>query len=338
MLRGTVALTLLAAAIASGQEPKAAPYRVARKLAVGGEGPWDLLAIDPRTQRLFVPRSDYVMVIDVERGTVVGKVEGTPGVAGVALAPEVERGFTSNSSDGSMSVFDLKTLEVLGKVKAGTDPDAIVHEPVTRRIFCFNGWTNDVAIVDAAVDLSKPAAAGRLELKGRPELAVADGKGQVFVNLADTGEVVRIDARTTKVTARWPVAPGESPVGLGIDVERGRLFSTCENGKMVVLDAETGNVLATLPIGEMTDGAAFDAETKTAISSSGDGTFTAVRETSGRFEVIQKLETQWGARTMAFDPTTHRVYLPTATFKEERGPGGEEPFVPGSFVILVVER
>jgi len=353
MSRGTgiaVVATLLAAATAGGQDPApaaaapAAPYRVVKKLEIGGEGRWDLFAIDSRTKRLYVPRSDHVIVIDADSGAVLDRIDDTEGVHGVALVPELERGFTSDGRDGAMTVFDLKTFAVLGKVKAGTNPDAIVYDPASRRVFCFNGRGNDVTAVDAAVDLSKEGVTDRLELGGKPELAVADGKGQVFVNLEDTSEVVRFDAKTLRITARWPLKPGEGPTGLAIDVERHRLFSACDNRKMVVLDAETGKVLATPAIGDGVDGAAFDPATGTAFSSNGDGTLTAVRETSpGTFEVVQTLATQRGARTMALDPTTHRIYLPTAEFGPAPTPTpGQQrqrpSIVPGSFAILVADR
>jgi DNA-binding beta-propeller fold protein YncE len=341
------------AAVAFADDPKpAAPaakepadgYRVVKTLKIGGEGRWDLFAIDSRTQRLYVPRTDHVIVVDANDGKVVGQIAGTDGVHGVALAPDVERGFTSNGKDASMTVFDLKTLAVLGKVKAGTNPDAILYEPTTKRVLCFNGKSNDVTAVDAAVDLSKDAVTERLDLGGKPELGVADGKGQVFVNIEDKSEVVRFDAKTLKVTARWPLAPGEEPSGIAMDAEHHRLFCACGNKLMAVVDSETGKVLATLPIGERVDGAGFDAATGTAFASNGDATLTAVRETSpGKFEVVQTIATQKGARTMIVDPSTHRLYLPTAEFGETPAPTKEQPrprpaIVPDSFVILVVAR
>jgi DNA-binding beta-propeller fold protein YncE len=343
----------LAAAAAFADDPRAtapAPkeaagaYRVVKTLKIGGEGRWDLFAIDSRTQRLYVPRTDHVLVLDANEGKVLGQIDGTNGVHGVALVPELERGFTSNGKDASITVFDLKTLAVLGKVKAGTNPDAILYEPATKRVLCFNGKSNDVTAIDAAADPAKDPSPARLELGGKPELAVADGKGQVFVNLEDTSEVVRFDAKTLNVTARWKVAPGQQPSGLAIDVEHHRLFAGCGNKMMVVLDSETGKVLAAPPVGQGVDGAGFDPATATAFTSNGEGTLTAVRETSpGKFEVVQTLATQKGAKTMAIDPATHRIYLPTAEFGPAPAPTPDQPrprpsVVPGSFVILVVDR
>jgi DNA-binding beta-propeller fold protein YncE len=342
------AAVILAASLAHAQEPQPAavpgPYTVVKTLKIGGEGRWDLFAIDARTHRLYVPRSDHVLAIDAESGAVLGQVADTEGVHGVALVPELDRGFTSNGRDGSVTVFDLKTLKVLGKVKAGTNPDAILFDPSSKRVFCFNGRSADVTAVDAAVDPSKDVTTERMDLGGKPELAAADGKGQVFVNLEDKSEVVRFDAKSLRITGRFPLAPGEEPTGLALDADHHRLFAACGNGMMVVLDAETGKVLATPAIGQHPDGAAFDPATGTAFSSNGEGTLSVVRETSPRkFEVIQTLATRKGARTMALDPATHRIYLPAAEFgpTPEATPEQRRPrpsIVADSFVILVVGR
>jgi DNA-binding beta-propeller fold protein YncE len=343
------ALALALAPVALAEDPKPAspttsPYKVAKTLKVGGEGRWDLLAVDSRTHRLYVPRSDHVIVVDAEDGRVVGQIPDTPGVHGVALVPELDRGFTSNGKDASITVFDLKTLATLGKIKAGTNPDAIAYDPASKRVFCFNGKSNDATVVDPSVDPAKAPESARIELGGKPELAVSDGKGWVFVNLEDKSEVVRIDTKTMKVTARWPLAPGEEPSGLSMDVEHRRLFAACANKTLVVLDADNGKVLANPPIGEKVDGAAFDPATGSALTSNGDGTMSVVRETSpGKFEVVQTLATKTGARTVVLDPSAHRLYLPTADFGPAPAASAGEPrprpsIVPDSFVILVVDR
>jgi DNA-binding beta-propeller fold protein YncE len=337
MLPAFLLLAAILRAQADGPAKPPAPYRVVKTLKVGGEGEWDLFALDSRTQRLYVPRSDHLIVVDAADGTIVGTLEDTPGVHGVALVPELERGFASNGRDESITVFDLKTLKVLGKVKAGVNPDAILYDPASKRVLCFNGFSRDVTIVDPSADFSKEVTPERLDLGGSPELGVADGKGLVYVSIADRDEVARIDTSTWKITARWPLKPGESPVGIALDPEHHRLFSGCENGKMVILDTETGKVLAALRAGDGVDGAAFDPSTGTAFTSNADGTLTVVRETSpGTFEVVQTLATRWGARTMVLDPTTHRIYLPTADF--QRTAKGDVAPVPGSFMILVVDR
>ncbi len=327
---------------AAAKPPDAAAYRVIKTLKIGGEGRWDLFAVDSAGKRLFVPRSDHVLVVDAESGAVLATIGGTKGVHGVALAPELNRGFASDGQDASVTVFDTKSYAVLGKVKAGSNPDGILFDASTKRVFCFNGRSDDATVFDAAADLAKDVATERLELGGKPELAVSDGGGRIFVNLEDMSEVVRVDAKSLKIDAHWPLAPGEEPSGLAYDSVHKRLFAACANKQMVVLDAATGKVIATPPIGEHPDGAGFDESTGTAFSSNGDGTLTAVRETSpGKFEVVQTLATQKGAKTMALDPATHRVYLPTAEFDSAPAPTAEQPrprpaVVPGSFVVLVV--
>jgi DNA-binding beta-propeller fold protein YncE len=338
-------LASCAAAPAAPTGPAAwKPYVVAKTLNVGGDGRWDLFAIDSATQRLFVPRSDHVLVIDAGSGAVLGRIDDTKGVHGVALVPGLNRGFTTNGQDASMTVFDMKTLAVLGKIRAGTNPDAVIYDPASGRVLCFNGKSHDVTAVDAAADLSHDVLGERLELGGKPELAVADGAGQVFVNIEDTSEIVRFDSRTLAVTARWPLAPGEEPSGLAMDVAGGRLFAACGNKTMVVLDAETGTVLATPPIGSGVDGAGFDPGAGAAFASNGEGTLTVVRETSpGTFEAVQTLATKKSARTMIVDPATHRIYLPCAEFgptpeATAEQPRPRPPIVPGTFAILVVDR
>jgi DNA-binding beta-propeller fold protein YncE len=338
-------LAACAATKAAPPEPAASkPYVVAKTLTIGGDGRWDLFAIDSATKRLFVPRSDHVLVVDAESGAVLGQIDGTKGVHGVALVPELNRGFTSNGQDASMTVFDMKTLAVLGKIRTGTNPDVVIYDPASKRVLCFNGKSDDVTAVDAAADLANDVLGERLELGGKPELAVADGAGQVFVNIEDKSEVVRFDSKTLKITARWPLAPGEGPSGLAMDIGHKRLFAACGNKTMVVLDAETGAVLATPPIGSGVDGAGFDPSTGAAFASNGEGTLTVVRETSpGAFEVVQTLATKKGARTMIVDPATHRIYLPCAEFgptpeATAEQPRPRPPMIPGTFAILVVDR
>ncbi len=315
-------------------------YRILKTYEVGGEGAWDYLTIDAEGRRLFVTRSTRVMVLDADTGQSLGEIADTPGVHGVALVPEFGRGFTSNGKAGGATIFDLKTLKVIGSVKTGENPDAIVYEPTTKRIFTLNGRSKDATAIDAAT--GEPL--GRIELGGKPEFAVADGKGKLFVNLEDQNEVVVLDPKELKVTARWPLAPGEEPSGLAIDVKNRRLFSVCGNKMMVVLDADSGKVVATPTIGENVDGAAFDPTTDLAFSSNGDGTLTIVHEESpSTFTVVQNVVTLRGARTMALDPKTRNVYLPTAKFGPPPAPTAENPHarpsaLPGSFQIIVVGK
>ena len=331
---------LLALAPPSGAQAPAARYEKVRKIAVGGEGGWDYLTVDPEARRLYVSRGTRVVVLDLDAEKVVGEIPDTPGVHGVAVVPDLGRGFTSNGGDASVTAFDLKTLKVLGKIKVGERPDAIHYDPPSRRVFTFNHGPGKDA---TAVDPEGMKAVGTLPLGGVPEAAASDGKGHVFVNLEDTHEVVEFDARDLKVVRRWPLAPGEVATGMGIDRAHHRLFSACRNGKLVVSDYGSGRVIGSAPIGAGTDGAAFDPETGLAFSSNGgDGTVSIVDEPSpGQYRLAATIPTQVGARTMALDPKTHRLYLSAAT-PAPLAPGEAAPkgrrrnYVPGSFVVLVV--
>jgi DNA-binding beta-propeller fold protein YncE len=341
LVAGTVVCFLLAvAASAQDSQPSSSDYRVVKKFEIGGEGRWDYVTVDPEARRLYVPRSTHVMVLDADSGKTVGDIPDTEGVHGVALAPDSGRGFTSNGRANTATIFDLKTLQVLGTVKTGENPDAVLFDPFTKRVFTFNGRSQDATAFDAA----DGKIVGTIALGGKPEAGVSDGKGQVFVNIEDKSEIVRIDPKELKVTARWPIAPGEEPSGLALDAKNRRLFSVCGNEKMVVLDADSGQVITTLPIGKGTDGAAFDAETGQAYSSNGDGTLTVVQEVDPtHFSVAQTVQTQRGARTIALDPKTHKLYLPTAQFEapptSAPTTGRARPnLVPNSFTILVVGK
>ncbi len=323
-------------AVADGPEP-AAP-RV-RKLPIGGDGGWDYLTVDPDAHRLYVSRGTRVVVVDLDAEKVVGELPDTPGIHGIAVAPELGKGFTSNGSDSSVTVFDLKTLKATGKVKASGTPDAILYDPAVGRVFTFNHRTDDTTAIDA----SAGTVAGTLALGGEPEGAVADGKGHIFVNIRSKSEVVEFDGKALKVLNRWPLAPGTRPTGLALDREHRRLYSTCGNQKMVVMDADKGTILGSVDIGRGADGCAFDPSKGLAYSSNGgDGTVTAVGEAGpGQFKVISTIPTQATARTMALDPRTHRLYLSAAT--PAPAPAGAQPQtkgrrgnVPGSFVIVVV--
>jgi DNA-binding beta-propeller fold protein YncE len=316
-------------------------YKVVARYQPGGEGGWDALSVDPEAHRLYVSRSTRVQVIDLETGKLVGEIPDTPGVHGIALAPELGQGFTSNGRDSSVTAFDLKTLAPRRKIRIDArNADAILYDATVKRVFSFNGGSSDVTAIDAVAD----TVVGNLALGGRPEFAVSDDKGHVFVNLEDSSAVVRFDARTLTIDGRWPLAPGEEPTGLAIDRAHGRLFSACHNQRMVVLDAGSGRVVATVPIGTGVDGADFDPQRGLAFSPNGEGTVTVIREeTPNSYSVVDTVTTQRGARTIALDAKTHRLYLPTASFGEAPAPTAENPrprppMVPGSFVILVLER
>jgi DNA-binding beta-propeller fold protein YncE len=312
-------------------------YHVMKKMKTGGEGGWDYLTMDPQARRLYISRSDHVDVIDADSGSKVGEIGNTAGVHGIALAPRLNRGFTSNGRDGTVTIFDLKSLKEVGRVTVGTGPDCILYDPATQRVFTMNGRSQDATAVDAATG----QVAGTIALGGRPEFGVADGKGEVFVNLEDKSELLALDAKKLSVLHQWPLAPGEGPSGLAMDPAHRRLFSVCGNQKMVVLDADDGHVVATPDIGQGPDAAAFDTKRQLAFSSNGrDGTLTVIHEdTPDKFTVVATVPTQLGARTMALDSKTGHVFLVTAEVAPTPE-GTEAPrrrsFVPGSFTILQV--
>jgi YVTN family beta-propeller protein len=313
-------------------KPTDSDYRVLKTIKLGGEGGWDYLTLDAEARRLYVSRSNRVMVVDVDSGKLVGEVKNTPGVHGIALDTKRKQGFTSNGGDASVTIFDLKTLKETARVKVGSRPDSILYDPASDRVFTLNAGSSDATAV--AADSGK--VAGTVKLGGRPEAAVADEKGQVYVNLVDKHEVVAFDAKKLSVTKRWPLDVGKSPMGLAMDRVKRRLFVTCRNEKMVVLNADNGKILATLPIGKGTDACAFDQKAGLAFSSNGSGTLTVVEEKpADQFRVAADVKTQDGARTMALDTKTHQVFLATARFK----PGaGRRTMEPDSFVILVVGK
>ena len=324
----------------AAKKPAPAGYHVQKTLELGGEGGWDYLIVEPQSARLFISRSTHVMVVDLASGKLAGDIPDTAGVHGIALAPELNRGFTSNGKVNTATIFDLKTLAALGTVKTGENPDAILYDPASKRVFTFNGRSGDATAFDAA----KGDVLGTLALGGKPEFAVSDGAGKVFVNIEDKSEIVEIDSKELKVLARWPLAPGEEPSGLALDAKQKRLFSVCGNEKMVVLDCESGKVLASPAIGKGVDAAAFDPALGLAFASNGDGTLTVVHEGDPKtFTVLENAATGMGARTLALDTQTHLVYLPTAKFEAQAEPKEGEKrqrpkMVPGSFQILVVGK
>ena len=341
-----VALTGIGQAASAQAQTPTAPksissgYHLLKKVEIGGEGGWDYLTMDSDARRLYVSHATKVVVIDVDRGTVAGEIPGTNGVHGIAIAAELGRGFTSNGRDATATIFDLKTLKVIGEVKTGTNPDAIIYDPASRRVFTFNGRSSDATAIDAA----SGTVAGTIPLGGKPEFAAADGKGMVYVNIEDKSEVVAFDSKALTVKAHWPLAPGEEPSGMAMDRITRRLFVGCGNKKMIVMNADNGHVVTDLPIGQGVDATAFDPETKLAFSSNGEGTLTVVHEdTADKYTIVENAPTQRGARTMAVDLKSHVVYLATAQFGPPPAPTPERPhprptMIPGSFVILVVGK
>jgi mono/diheme cytochrome c family protein len=314
-------------------------YELKQKHVLGGEGGWDYLTFDGVGKRLFISRGMSVMVVDPAKGKVIAEIPDTPGVHGIALARALGKGFTSNGRENTVTVFNLKTLKQTAKIKleGAENPDAILYDAASRRVFTFNGRSKNASIIDAV----KGTVAGTIPLDGKPEFAVADGKGTVFVNIEDKSELTAIDAKKGAVVKTWPLAPCEEPSGLAIDAAHRRLFAGCHNKMMAVVDADSGKVIATPAIGQGVDANAFDPGTQLAFSSNGDGTLTVIHEDSpDKYTVVENASTQRFARTMALDPTTHNVYLVSAEIEEappeKEGDRPRRTMKPGTFTLLVM--
>jgi len=340
-MRHCLAAIVLMIMIAPAALAAAGPgYKVVSIYKVGGEGGWDYLIADAAARRLYISRGTHVIVLDLDSGKSIGDIADTPGVHGIALAPELGRGFTSNGREGTVSIFDLKTLATSGKVKVGENPDAILYDPATKRVFTFNGRSQDATAIDAATG----AVLGTIKLDGKPEFSASDGKGGVFVNIEDKSELVAIDPGKLEVKSRWPLAPCESPTGLSMDRKNRRLFVGCDNKMMAVVNADTGKVVATPAIADGVDATAFDDETGLAFASCGEGVLTVVREESPeKFSVAENVPTQPGARTLALDSKTHNVFVVTAKFGPPPAATAENPhprrsIEPDTFVVLVVGK
>ncbi len=295
-------------------------YKVTKKLPIPNQGGWDYLKVDEAARRLYVSHGTRVDVLDVDSGEILGNIP-TLGVHGIALAPEFGRGFISDGKAAKVLIFDLKTMKVIQEVATGKNPDAIIYDPASSRVFAFNGGSNSATAINAA----DGTIAGTVDLGGGPEFAVADGEGFVFNNLEDESLVLKIDSRKLKVEQRWPTAPCTSPSSMAIDRPNRRLFIGCRSKVMAVMNADTGQVITTLPIGDHVDATAFDAETHLIFNSNGEGTITVIRqEGPDKYSVVDSVKTLPRAKTMALDPQTHQLFLST----EESG----------QFVVLVVGK
>jgi hypothetical protein len=308
-------------------------YHVLGEVKIGGEGGWDYVTVDSAARRLYVSHATHVAVVDVDSGKVVGDIPDTQGVHGIAVAAELNKGFTSNGRSNNVTIFDLKTLKAIGQVATGENPDSIRYDSVSGRVFTFNGRSNN----STAIDAKTGKVAGTIALGGKPEFSVADGKGMVFVNIEDKNEVVAIDAAKLAVAKRYSLSPCDGPSGLAIDTKSRRLFSVCSNRLMAVSDPDSGKVLATPAIGQGSDGAAFDPGTGYAFSSNGDGTLTVVQQAGAKWEVLENIATERGARTIALDDKTHKLYLPTARTAPSQG-GGRATYLPETFKVLIIGK
>jgi YVTN family beta-propeller protein len=330
-LRRYLTAVFCALALASQTGSAADGYHFLKKIKIGGEGWWDYLTADAANRRLYVSHGSQVEVLDLDSGEILGRIPAQ-GVHGIAVAADLNRGFVSNGQSNTVTIFDLKTRDVIGTVKTGANPDAIIYDPSGRRVFAFNGRGANATVIDA----STGNVLATIDLGGKPEFAAADGKGNVYVNVEDKSQVVHIDSKLT-AQEHWPLAPCEEPPAMAMDTSHGRLFVGCGNKMMAIVDASSGHVITTAPIGEGVDAAGFDPDAGLAFASNGDGTVTVIREESpNRFSVIENVKTQRGARTMALDKKTHNVYLSIADFEPRpAGATGRPKAVADTFGVLV---
>jgi DNA-binding beta-propeller fold protein YncE len=325
-----LSILILFSATAFAQDKSS--YKIVNRIHLDGDGGWDYLTMDDAAGLLYVSHGTMVQVVDVKTSKLIATIEDTKGVHGITIATEFGKGYISCGRDSTVVVFDIKTFKTLSRVKVkGSNPDAILYDPFSKNVFAFNGRSKNVTVIEAKSD----KVIGDIILDGKPEFAATDEKGKVYVNIEDKGKLCVINAQTLKVEICWPVAPVDEPSGLAIDNAAHRLF-TVSDGHIAILDAQSGIVIATLPIGDRVDGVAFDSGLKRAYSANGDGTMTVVGEMDGKYKVIENVPTQKGARTIAVDSRTHHIYLPTADFGETPAGGRRPSMKPGTFVILEI--
>jgi DNA-binding beta-propeller fold protein YncE len=306
LLLFTALATSIGAARASASDSS---YAVIKKIPIPGQGSWDYLTVDENARRLYVSHGTQVEVLDVDTGAIVGKIENTQGVHGIAIAPDIGRGFVSDGQASTVTIFDLKTLKTIAEVPTGKKPDAIIYDPATSRVFAFNGGSNSATVIEG----KDGKVAGTIDLGGGPEFAAADGNGYVYNNLEDESMVLKINSRTLKVEQRWPTAPCSSPSSMAMDRANRRLFVGCRSKVMAVMNADTGQVVTTLPIGDHVDATAFDTETRLIFNSNGEGTVTVIRQDSpDKYSIAETVKTLPRAKTSALDPKTHQLFLSTA--------------------------
>lgn len=312
-------------------------FHLIKKTVIGGEGGWDYLSVDTKNNRLYISHSTQVEVLDAKTHEKIGTIPNLQGVHGVLAVPKVSRGITTNGRSNTVTIFDLKTLKPIVELPTGKNPDALLYDDFSSRVFVFNH--SDVTTT--AIDIVKGKVVGTVDVGGSAlEAGATDGKGTIYVNLEDAAEVVSFDAKTLTIKNRWKISPGEEPTGLALDTKTNRLFSVCHNEWMMVVDSEKGNIVAQVPIGKRVDGVVFDPELKMAFSSNGEGSITVVQEVSANeFKVIETIKTEVGARTIALDPKTHHVFVSTAQYGETPPATPENPnprpkVLPGTFMVL----
>ena len=326
-------LFFIVIAIALRGAAAAPDYKALAQIPIGGEGGWDILSIDEAARRLYLSHANKVEVVDIEADKIIGEIADTPGVHAFVPVPELERGFSSNGKENKTSIVDLKTLRTIEKVDVGQNPDAIAYDPKRGEIYVFNHSGDSATVLEA----KEGTILATIPLGGSPEFPAVDpGRGRVYVNLEDKNEIAVIEAAKHEVVSRWPLAPGEGPSGLGFDAAHHRLFATCHNRMMVMLDSDSGKVLGKVPIGRGVDGCVFDDATQLVFASCGEGVTVIAKESSpNELSVIQELKTQPGARTIALDRKTHRIYLPTADFGPPPAPNARPSILPNTMRLLV---
>jgi YVTN family beta-propeller protein len=309
-------------------------FHVANVFHIASSGGWDYIAVGPDNNRIYVSHGTQVNVLDATNGDSIGVIPNTTGVHGIAFAPALGKGYTSNGRLNNITVFDLKSNQVLSQIAAGTNPDAIMYDDFSKLIITCNGRSSDLSLIDPSTE----KLVATIAVGGKPETAVSDGRGKIFVNIEDKNEIISVDINSRTVLNRWPLAPSERPTGLAIDLKNNRLFAGCEK-TLVVLDATAGKVIARVTIGNGCDGVVYDPSLGFAFASCGEGVLSIVHETSnGEYALLENVTTKASARTSAIDPKTHTVYLPAAEFQKNATPGTRPPVVPGTFQVLVVKR
>jgi DNA-binding beta-propeller fold protein YncE len=345
-LLGSLAVAIAFSAVAFSDAATPAPagsgYHVIKTVPVGGDGGWDYIYVDSDARRVYVSRGTHTMVLDADTYAVVGDIPDTQGVHGIAIASDLGRGFTSNGRSNDVTIFDLKTLKAIGSnVKTDVNPDAILYEPVTKRVFTFNGGsrTGGGGKNATAINAADGTVLGNIDLRGKPEFAAADGKGSVYANNEDSSELHHLDAATLKELHHWPLAPCKSPSGLAMDVKNRRTFSVCDEKVMSVVNVDTGKVVATPAICEGPDAAGFDPSTGYVFASCGDGNLTVIHQDSpDKYTVVENVPTKKSARTMGLDLKTHNIFLPAADFDAPAAGERRGKMKAGSFVIVVVGK
>ena len=311
-------------------------YRITHTYTLGGDGGWDYIVPDPPTHRLFIGRQNRVMVVDEDKGTLLGEVTGIQGAHGTAIAAATGHGFATSGNDQSVVMFDLKTFKTLSRISAAEDADAIIYDGPSNRVFTFNGDAHSSTVIEPKAG----TLITNIQLGGKPEYGASAGDGNVYANLTDTSEVVEIDAKGATVARRWSTAPCKQPVAMALDTSHHRLFSGCRSGVMAISDYQAGKVVATVPIGTGVDGAAFDGASGDAFASNADGTLTVIHQDSpDQYHVVENVQTPQGARNMGLDSTNHRLFIVSAKFGPPPAGGrGRGPVLPGSFTLMVIER